>query len=462
LKSYETRWHGRNGSNMGKLNFGMETEVGAMRVYDLIWKKRQGQALTADEIRYLINGYVRGDIPDYQMSAWCMAVFFQGMSFEEATALTLAMVESGDTVDLSSIPGIKVDKHSTGGVGDKTSLVVLPLVAAAGVPVAKMSGRGLGHTGGTLDKLESIPGFSVAVSRERFLKQAAEIGIVLAGQTADLVPADKKLYALRDLTATIESIPLIAGSIVSKKLASGADAVVLDVKYGDGAFMKNLEDARSLARTMVEIGNRSGRHFRALLTSMEQPLGLAIGNSLEVMEAIETLQGKGPADLTELSLKLGGMMVVMAGLADGLEAGEARVRQVLSSGDALAKFAQLVEAQGGNPEVIQDFSLLPQAGVVRSVWAETEGWVERIDCRELGLIAMRLGAGRNRLEDRIHPEVGLRFFPKIGTYLHRGDMIAEIYARSEADAAAAEEQLRTCIHLAAQPVQPEPLIKEII
>ncbi len=433
-----------------------------MRVYDLIWKKRQGQALTADEIRYLIDGYVRGDIPDYQMSAWCMAVFFQGMNFEEATALTLAMVESGDTVDLSSIPGIKVDKHSTGGVGDKTSLVVLPLVAACGVPVAKMSGRGLGHTGGTLDKLESIPGFSVTLSREQFLKQAAEIGIVLAGQTANLVPADKKLYALRDLTATIESIPLIAGSIVSKKLASGADAVVLDVKYGDGAFMKNIEDARRLAETMVEIGNRAGRRFRALLTSMEQPLGYAVGNSLEVVEAVETLKGNGPSDLTEISLKLAGLMVAMAGLADDPETGETMVRQALSNGNALTKFTQWVAAQGGNPKIVRDYSLFAQARVVRPVTAEDEGWVERIDCRELGLIAMGLGAGRNRLEDRIHPEVGVRFFPKIGTYLKPGDVVAEIHARSEADAAIAKKRLKTCIHLAAQPVRPEPLIKEMI
>jgi pyrimidine-nucleoside phosphorylase len=391
-----------------------------------------------------------------------MAIFFKGMSFDEATALTLEMVDSGETIDLSSIPGVKVDKHSTGGVGDKTSLVLLPLVAAIGIPTAKMSGRGLGHTGGTTDKLESIPGFSTAISREGFLRQAREIGIVLAGQTANLVPADKKLYALRDVTATIESIPLIASSIVSKKLASGADAVVLDVKYGDGAFMQDYQEAHHLARMMVEIGNRSGRRFKAVLSDMNQPLGQTIGNSLEVMEAIETLRGEGPADLTELCVTIGGLMAHLAGLAGSVEEGERMINGVITNGAGLEKLKQLIEAQGGDPRVIDDCALLPSAPVVLPVFAREAGWIATVSCREMGNIAMELGAGRVKLDDRIHPEVGLKIHAKVGEYIQSGGLLAEIYARTAEDAQAVADRVLQAFTQTASAVPKLPLIKEII
>ncbi|HEY8463695.1 MAG TPA: thymidine phosphorylase [Bacillota bacterium] len=433
-----------------------------MRVYDLIWKKREGKRLTREELHFLISGFVRGTIPDYQMSAWLMAVYFQGMSFDEVTDLTLEMLHSGTIIDLTSIPGIKVDKHSTGGVGDKTSLVLLPLVAAAGVPVAKMSGRGLGHTGGTIDKLEAIPGFNTGLTKEEFLRQVREIGIVITSQTRDLVPADKKLYALRDLTATVESIPLIAGSIVSKKLASGADAVLLDVKYGAGAFMGDYEVARKLAETMVEIGNRAGRRFKAVLTDMNQPLGQAIGNSLEVAEAIRTLQGKGPADLTELSLTMAGLMLWLGQRAGTPETGKQIAAELLHNGAALTKLKELIRAQGGNPAVADEPGLLPAAPVVRQVTARVSGWIAAIDCRELGLIAMELGAGRLRLDDVINPEVGLKLLVKIGTQLVPGTPVAEVHARNEADAARAQEKLLNCLKLSDSPPTLPTLIREII
>jgi pyrimidine-nucleoside phosphorylase len=433
-----------------------------MRVYDLIWKKREGGELTPEEIDFLISGFVKGEIPDYQMSAWCMAVFFRGMSFEEATALTLAMARSGDTVDLAALPGIKVDKHSTGGVGDKTSLVLLPLVAAAGIPVAKMSGRGLGHTGGTIDKLEAIPGFRTTLPIGAFMEQVARIGIVLVGQTADLVPADKKLYALRDLTATIESIPLIASSIVSKKLASGADAVLLDVKYGDGAFMRDYPAALELARTMVEIGNRAGRSFKAILSDMNQPLGCNIGNSLEVAEAFRALKGEGPDDLIELCLIMGGIMLWLAHKAATPEAGREELAQLLHNGAALAKMRQFIRAQGGDDTVIDDFSLLPQAPVVLPVTAVAEGWVERINCRELGLIAMELGAGRAKLGDAIRPDVGLTLHAKVGDLVHPGTVIAAVHAGDRTAAEAAAPKIARCYHLNDHPVVKPPLIREIV
>jgi pyrimidine-nucleoside phosphorylase len=433
-----------------------------MRVYDLIWKKREGGELSREEIDFLIDGFVQGTIPDYQMSAWCMAVYFQGMTFTEATALTLAMARSGAQVDLGVIPGVKVDKHSTGGVGDETSLVLLPLVAAAGLPIAKLSGRGLGHTGGTLDKLESIPGFRTDLTRTEFLRQVAEIGIVLAGQTGDLVPADKKLYALRDLTATVESIPLIASSIVAKKLASGADAVVLDVKYGDGAFMRDYEAALELARTMVAIGKRAGRRFSAVLSDMNQPLGRAIGNSLEVREAIRTLQGAGPADLVELCLTLGGLLLCLGGKAASLEAGRRILRRLLEDGGALAKFAEFITAQGGRAAVIDDERLLPTAPVVLPVYAATAGWVATISCRKLGLVAMELGAGRERLGDAIDPAVGIELHAKIGDLVQPGALIAEIHAAGRATAEPAAAEVRECFHLSAQPVRAATLVREII
>ncbi|TCL63014.1 thymidine phosphorylase [Hydrogenispora ethanolica] len=433
-----------------------------MRTVDLIWKKREGGELTAAEIHFLIQGFVDGTIPDYQMSAWCMAVYFQGMTFEECTALTLEMAHSGAVVDLSAIPGIKVDKHSTGGVGDKTSLVLLPMVAAAGVPVAKMSGRGLGHTGGTLDKLESLPGVSTALNRDAFLAQVSRIGIALAGQTGNLVPADKKLYGLRDVTATVESIPLIASSIVSKKLAAGADAVVLDVKFGDGAFMSQYDKAVELARTMVEIGKRAGRRFIAVLSDMNQPLGNAIGNSLEVAEAIATLQNQGPADLTELCSILGGYMIWLGEKADGPEQGKELALEMLRSGKAFAKFREMVAAQGGAPESLDHPERLAAAPFIQEVVFPGEGWVERVDCRALGLTAMTLGAGRARLDDVIRPEVGLTLKVKVGDRLTPQSVLGEVHAASPDVAARAAREVLNAIHLASKPVAKQPLIAAVI
>ncbi|HBF36478.1 MAG TPA: hypothetical protein DDW50_04075 [Firmicutes bacterium] len=433
-----------------------------MRVYDLIWKKREGGELTREEIHYLISGFVAGEIPDYQMSAWCMAVYFRGMTFEECTYLTLEMASSGEMIDLSAIPGRKVDKHSTGGVGDKTSLVLIPLVAAAGIPVAKMSGRGLGHTGGTVDKLESIPGFKTSLPQEQFLQQVARIGVALVGQSGHMVPADKKLYALRDLTATVESIPLIASSIVSKKLAAGADGVLLDVKFGDGAFMRDYDQAVELAKTMVEIGNRSGRRFKAVLSDMNEPLGRAIGNSLEVTEAIQTLRGEGPRDLTELCLILGGYMAYLAERSASPEAGADLMKNMLESGKGAAKFGQLITAQGGDARVVEDPGLLPQAPVIHPVVASRDGWVERIDCRALGICAMKLGAGRSKLEDIIKPEVGIKLAAKIGDYVTRGTVIAEVYASDRPGAAASEAEVRDCYHWSDKQVSQPALIREVI
>jgi pyrimidine-nucleoside phosphorylase len=433
-----------------------------MRVYDLIWKKREGGELTPDEIAFLIRGFVGGTIPDYQMSALCMAIFFRGMSFAECTALTLEMAQSGETVDLSSIPGTKVDKHSTGGVGDKTSLVLIPLVAAAGIPVAKMSGRGLGHTGGTIDKLEAIPGFKTNLPQADFLRQVARIGVALVGQSGNLVPADKRLYGLRDLTATVESIPLIASSIVSKKLAAGADAVLLDVKYGDGAFMRDFDQAVKLAETMVEIGNRSGRKFKAILTNMNLPLGFAVGNSLEVKEAIATLKGKGPADLTELCIVMGGYMAWLAGKASLPEDGSEIMTRILKSGGALAKFREFVAAQGGDPEITENPSLLPTAPVIQPVLAATDGWVESINCREIGLIAMKLGAGRENLYDPIKLDVGLKFHLKTGDFIHKNTLVAEIHASTNQTATLAATELQNCYRLTDHEVAREALIKKVV
>jgi pyrimidine-nucleoside phosphorylase len=433
-----------------------------MRVSDLIWKKREGEELTREEIAFLVQGFVSGEIPDYQMSALCMAIFFQGMSFDECTALTVEMARSGDTVDLSSIPGIKVDKHSTGGVGDKTSLVLLPLVASAGIPVAKMSGRGLGHTGGTIDKLKAIPGFKTSMSREQFLAQVANIGVALVGQTGELAPADKKLYTLRDLTATVESIPLIASSIVSKKLAAGADAVLLDVKYGNGAFMQEYDQATQLAATMVEIGNRAGRRFKAVLSNMNQPLGFAIGNSLEVQEAIETLKGEGPADLTQLCLVLGGHMLRLANQVNTSEQGQEVLTRIIKSGEGLAKLRQLIRSQGGDTKVIDDPSLLPTAPIVHSLVADEEGWVERIACRQIGLISMKLGAGHKQLNDQIKLDVGIKFYIKVGDWVKRGDAIAKVYANTKEEALNALKELQKCYRLDDKQVPREPLIRMVI
>lgn len=400
-----------------------------MRTVDLIRKKRGGGSLTAGELSFLIEGYCQGDIPDYQMSAWAMAVFFRGMTAEETAELTLAMARSGDQVDLSSIRGIKVDKHSTGGVGDKTTLIVAPLVAACGVPVAKMSGRGLGHTGGTIDKLESMAGFRTELSREQFFAQVNDIGIAVIGQSGNITPADKKLYALRDVTATVESIPLIASSVMSKKIAAGADAIVLDVKTGSGAFMKSLDESEALAAAMVEIGSQVGRQTAALISDMDQPLGYAIGNALEVEEAIAVLQGQGPRDLLELCLALGAHMVVLGGQADNLEAAEKLLCEKLESGAALEKFRAFVAAQGGDPAVADNPGLLPKAPEIINVTAQQDGFVQQIDAEQLGLAAMLLGAGRAAKEDEIDHAVGLMLKLKVGDSVKTGDIIAQLHAR---------------------------------
>ncbi|MQL52068.1 pyrimidine-nucleoside phosphorylase, partial [Desulfofundulus thermobenzoicus] len=384
-----------------------------MRMYDIILKKRRGHELATEEINFFVQGYTAGRIPDCQAAALLMAVFFQGLTARETADLTLAMAGSGDRMDLSAIPGPKVDKHSTGGVGDKTTLVLAPLVAAAGVPVAKMSGRGLGHTGGTADKLEAIPGFKVNLSPEDFIRQIRENGLAVVTQTGNLVPADKKLYALRDATATVDSIPLIASSVMSKKIAAGAGAVVLDVKAGSGAFMRSVEDALALARTMVAIGHQVGLRTVAVISDMDQPLGLAVGNALEVREAVETLAGKGPADLRELCLVLGSHMLVLAGAVDGVEQGREKLADLLDRGQALAKFREMIRAQGGDPRVVENPALLPAAREQEPVRAGQEGYVTAIQAEGIGRAAMLLGAGRRTKEDAIDPAVGVVLHKKV-------------------------------------------------
>ncbi|RIV26107.1 pyrimidine-nucleoside phosphorylase [Alicyclobacillaceae bacterium I2511] len=433
-----------------------------MRGVDLIRKKRLGQSLTVSEIEQLVSQYVEGTLPDYQMSAFAMAVCLQGMTPEETAELTLAMARSGEQLDLSVLSGIKVDKHSTGGVGDTTTLVLAPLVAAVGVKVAKMSGRGLGHTGGTLDKLESIPGFSTDLSLEQFLAQVQEIGVAVAGQTADLAPADKKLYALRDVTDTVESIPLIASSIMSKKLASGADALVLDVKVGAGAFMKDLASAQELARQMVAIGRAANCQVSAVLTHMDEPLGHAVGNALEVAEAIATLQGKGPADLRELCLVLGSEMLILGGRAK--DAAQARIllEDALSDGRALAKFREFVAAQGGNPAVVDHPDLLPTAPFVTCFNATTSGYMMRLDAERVGRIAMGLGAGREHTEDQINPAVGLRVLRKLGDLVQFGEPLVEVHAATSQAAAAALADLAGCVEVGEEKVDTRPLVLDLI
>ncbi|MBO7744028.1 pyrimidine-nucleoside phosphorylase [Paenibacillus sp. MWE-103] len=434
-----------------------------MRAVDIIHKKRNGGSLTNEELSFLIQGYSRGEIPDYQMSAWAMAVYFQGMNPEETAFLTLAMAESGDRVDLSPIRGIKVDKHSTGGVGDKTSLIIGPLVASCGVPVAKMSGRGLGHTGGTIDKMESMPGFRTELAREDFIAQVNDIGVAIIGQSGDLAPADKKLYALRDVTATVESIPLIASSVMSKKIAAGADAIVLDVKTGSGAFMKTLDDSERLAKAMVEIGTQVGRRTAALISDMDQPLGFAIGNALEVREAIQTLHGRGPDDLTELCIALASHMVVLGGQAANLKEAEAALREKLRSGEALAKFKAFVAAQGGDPAVGDDPALLPQAPVLVEVPAPKSGHVHAIQAEELGLAAMLLGAGRAMKDSVIDHAVGITLRRKVGEEVREGETIALLHVREDGDAAQAVlRRVQDAYAIGDEPAQPSPLLLSIV
>lgn len=402
-----------------------------MRMVDIIEKKRDGQTLTKEEIEFFIEGYTNGDIPDYQASSLAMAIFFQDMNEEERAALTMAMVNSGDVIDLSKINGIKVDKHSTGGVGDTTTLVLAPLVAAVGVPVAKMSGRGLGHTGGTIDKLESIDGFHVEISEADFIKLVNEDQVAVIGQTGNLTPADKKLYALRDVTGTVNSIPLIASSIMSKKIAAGADAIVLDVKTGNGAFMKTLEDAEALAHAMVSIGNNVGRNTMAIISDMSQPLGRAIGNALELKEAIDTLNGQGPEDLTELVLTLGSQMVVLAERASTLEEARQLLNEAIENGSALDKFKTFLENQGGDASVVNLPELLPTAEYQIDYKAKSSGVVSELIANEIGVASMMLGAGRQTKEDDIDLSVGIVLNKKVGDNVNEGESLLTIHSNRE-------------------------------
>ena len=409
-----------------------------MRMYDLIMKKRNGMSLSREEIEYMIQEYTAERIPDYQMSAMMMAIYFQGMSEEETLFLTMAMAHSGEMLDLSAIQGVKVDKHSTGGVGDKTSLALTPMVAACGVKIAKMSGRGLGHTGGTIDKLESFDGFSTEIPTETFLHNVNEIGIAIMGQTKDLAPADKKLYALRDVTATVDNMSLIASSIMSKKLAAGADAIVLDVKTGSGAFMKKQEDSFALAKEMVQLGKNAGRNTIAVVSDMDQPLGCAVGNALEVKEAIATLQGKGPADFTELCMTLGSLMLLAGEKAATQDEAHKMLQQVIEDGSALKKLAEFVEAQGGNPEMVYHPEMLPKACLQEMLCAPCEGYIQKIVCDEVGICSLILGGGRETKESVIDLSVGIILKKKVGDYVKCGEPIAEIHANDK-------EKLRQCM-----------------
>jgi pyrimidine-nucleoside phosphorylase len=433
-----------------------------MRTVDLIQRKRGGEELAPEEVEFLVNGYTSGEIPDYQMSAFLMAVYFKGMTDREVSRLTECMLNSGDTVDLSGVPGVKVDKHSTGGVGDKTSFIVAPLAAAAGVVVPMMSGRALGHTGGTLDKLESIPGFRTDLTAEEFQKQLAEFGLCFIGQTDRLVPADRKLYALRDVTATVESIPLISSSIMSKKLAEGIDALVLDVKVGSGAFMKTQVEARRLAAMMVGIGRRMDKKVQALITDMNQPLGYAIGNALEIMEASQTLQNAGPADLTKLSLELAARMIFLGKKAATLEEARMLAEKHLVDGSAYKKLKQVVAAQGGNPQALDKFELLPNATGMREVTSPRAGYVRRINAQDIGISSNMIGAGRDKKEDSIDPAVGIILEVKIGEKVDAGSVLCRLYYTKEDRVDEAAEMVEDAFHISAQKPDERELILEVV
>lgn len=433
-----------------------------MRMYDIIIKKRNGEALSDEEIAYFIKGYTDGTIPDYQASALLMAIYFQGMTERETATLTMEMAHSGDMLDLSAIKGKKADKHSTGGVGDKTSLVLTPLAASIGIPVAKMSGRGLGHTGGTIDKLESFPGFTTGISEEQFINNVNTIGIAIAGQTKNMSPADKKLYALRDVTGTVDSIPLIASSIMSKKLAAGADVIVLDVKTGSGAFMKTEEDSIKLAEEMVKIGNNVGRKTLAVISDMDEPLGYAVGNAIEVKEAIDTLNGHGPADLLELCLTIGSLMAIGTGKAGSTEEARRLLIEKLDDGSALKKFAEFVEAQGGDSAPVFNTELLPQASIVREVTSPVDGYVSHIESDRVGISAMKLGGGRETKESEIDLSVGILINKKVGDSVKKGEKIATLYANDNAKLEAALSELEQSYSYSQTPVERPELIKTII
>ena len=433
-----------------------------MRTVDLVHRKRDGEELSAEEIAFVIDGYTRGEIPDYQISAFLMAVFFSGMSDREVSSLTESMMRSGEVLDLSSIPGMKVDKHSTGGVGDKTSLIAAPLAAAAGVVVPMISGRALGHTGGTLDKLESIPGFRTNLSIEEFIAQLRQHKLAFIGQSPELVPADGKLYSLRDATATVESIPLIASSIMSKKLAVGLDALVLDVKVGSGAFMKKQVDARRLAQMMVGIGRRMDRKVQALITDMNQPLGFAIGNALEIMEVSQTLQNVGPVDLTKISLELAARMIFLAKLTPTLDAAREVAQARLLDGSGYRKFKDVIAAQGGNPQVLDRFELLPNATGAAEILCPRGGYISAIDAEYIGMASSMIGAGRDTKEDTIDPAVGVILEAKIGQKVDAGTVLCRIYHTSEDRLEEASQLVEDAFRISAQPPDERNLILEVV
>lgn len=439
-----------------------EGDALVMRMSDLIVKKRDGGTLTTEEIRFLIAGFTDGSIPDYQMSAMTMAIYFRGMDRRETLDLTMAMMHSGETLDLSGISGVKADKHSTGGVGDKTSLVLVPMVASLGVKMAKMSGRGLGHTGGTLDKLESFPGFNIRIPMEEFLRNVETVGMVIAGQTADLDPADKKLYALRDVTGTVPSIPLIVSSIMSKKLAAGADVIVLDVKCGSGSFMKTEDDAKELATEMVEIGKLAGKKTVAVITDMDEPLGNAVGNALEVKEAIAALRGEHPGELVELCITLGACILTAAGLAADDTAARAMLEGTIADGSALKKLAEFVAAQDGDPQSVYDTSLLPAAPVQMEVPAPADGYVSHIAASDVGMVSMHLGGGRATKDSEIDLSVGVVLHKKVGDSVAAGESLATIHAADEASAHTAVQELLACYTIAPEPPELGSFIKAII
>lgn len=428
-----------------------------MRMYDIIKKKRDGQELSAEEIRWFVDGYSKGDIPDYQAAALCMAIYFKDMTIRETTDLTLAVRDSGEKLDFSAVNGIRVDKHSTGGVGDKTSFVVAPIVASLGIKVAKMSGRGLGHTGGTVDKLESIDGFKTTLSEEDFIKQVNEIGIAIIGQSKQLAPADKKLYALRDVTATVDSMPLIASSIMGKKLAADDDCIVLDVKTGSGSFMKSIEDSKKLASIMVDIGKRSGKKMTALITDMDRPLGNAIGNSLEVIEAIETLKGNGPKDLYDLSIALSANMLYLAGKGEYSRC-EEMAKMSISDGTALAKLTEMVKAQGGNGDYIVNTDNFKKAGYTYSVLSENAGYIQSVNAEAYGLASLNLGAGRSKIEDKIDYTAGIVLKKKTGDFVQKGEEIATLYANDKKLFERSKEIILNATKTGEEKPQPHPLI----
>ena len=433
-----------------------------MLMTDLIAAKRDGGRLSAEEIDFMVQGYTRGEIPDYQMSAMCMAILLRGMDDEETLDLTMSMMRSGEVLDLSAIKGVKADKHSTGGVGDKTSLILCPMVAACGLKIAKMSGRGLGHTGGTIDKLESFPGYDTGISDEQFIENVNRVGIAITSPTADIDPADKKLYALRDVTGTVPSIPLIVSSIMSKKLAAGADVIVLDVKCGGGAFMKTEERARELARNLTRIGNMAGRKTSAVITDMDQPLGCAVGNALEVREAIAVLSGETGGDLLELCLTLGSCMLVSAGFAEDDEQARAALSESIRSGKALQKLAELVEAQGGDADAVYEPSMLPAAEIRLEVPSAETGYVSHIDAEKVGLVSMHLGGGRATKESSIDLAVGVVLHKKLGERVEIGESLGTVHANDADKAQQAAELLRGCFTLSAEPVERPAFIKAIV